>query len=309
MLKILKSHPIRVPVGELMGRFHRSRAASCLVWAPRQSAVRIEYSNEVVREAGRLERGVLYGTRKGATVRVAAARREQSVTGDPRLAGLDLLGTFASRPRGEVFLTDPDIQHLELTGGSIALVVAATKAGFFVYEPDGTIQTIKSYQEFSIAPWAPAPKTRKPRTWWIAAACAALILASASAMMWRDFTRTRPLGLILREDADQLRISWNRNAFRFPARLEIADGSQRDWIPVNADLASATYVRRTGDVQVRLIAGARSETAHFVGGEPSYVVREDVARLESEASRLRGELESRQERASLLQKRIQSRLK
>lgn len=296
-----------------MGRFHRARDASCLVWAPRESAVRIEYSNEVVREAGRLERGVLYGTRKGATLRVAAARREQSVHGDPRLAGLELLGTFASRPRGEVFLTDPDIEHLELTGGSIALVVAATKAGFFVYEPDGTLQTIRSYQEFSIAPRAPAPKRRRPTrqslTRWIAAAGAALMLAPVVVLLWRDFTRTRPLGLAMREEADQLRISWNRNAFKFPARLEIADGNQREWIPVNAGLAGITYLRRTGDVQVRLIAGARSETAHFVGGEPSYAVRQDIAHLESEASRLRAELQRGQERAALLQKRIQRRLK
>lgn len=306
MLNNVITQPKQMPRPRLGGRHRRRREAQYLVWAPRESAVRIEYSSEVLREAARAEKGVLYGKRDGATFRVTAARREQPVEGDPRLASLDLLGTFASRPRGEIFLTDSDIEHLELTGGSIALVMAGTNAGFFVYEPDGAIQTIKSYREFSFAD-PPAkekllafPKQR------IALACVAVF---ACALALGEFLRTPPLALAVHEDAGQLLICWNRNTFAAPARLEISDGSWHDWIPVYSDLSSATYVRRTTDVQVRLIAGRRSETAHFVAAGPSPALREDVERLESEASALRAQLEAGQSRIALLQTRITRQLK
>ncbi len=291
---------MRVP-GGLVGRFHRMQR-TYLEWWPPESPLRIGYSNEVVREAARADKGVLYGTRDGTGMRVIAVRREQAVNRDPRLNGLELLGTFASRARGEIFLTDPDLEHLEMTGGSIALVISGTKAGFFVYQPDGTIETIKSYREFSFAAPGPKRKLQKRRKAWAVAAGVALLIA----LIFEKTPRTRPLALSIRDEAGQLIMTWNPPAA--PARLEIADGGRLERIPV-AGLASATYVRRSGDVQVRLVSGARSETAHFVAVDPQPPLQKEVARLEAEASALRGEIERGRGRIESLRKQIRRRLK
>ncbi len=289
-----------------MSRFHGMQVPHYRVWAPPETSVRVEYSEEVLREAARHERGVLYGTRDGATLRVIAARREQPER-DSRISNLDLLGTFACRERGEIFLTEPDLQHLELTGGSIALVVAGTNAGFFVYEPDGAIQTIQSYREFSLVDRpaaAPVPsgdnKVDRPdrRKLWISLACLIPLAVSVA-----HVPRARPIALSVHEDAHQLRITWNPAAFT-NARLEIADGLERNWIPVPPRLASATYVPHSSDVRIRLIAGSRSENAHFVGVDVTPEV-EHVKQLESEAESLRARLTRGAERTSRLQTAIQ----
>jgi hypothetical protein len=271
------------------------------VWAPSQSPVRIEYPSEVLHEAGRHESGLLYGVRDGANVRVVAARRDP----DARLSKFDLLGIFASRARGEVFLTEADLEHLEQTGGSIALVLAGINAGFFVHEPGGAIQTIKSYQEFCILD-RPPPKLDRRKVW-ISLACFA---ALAFPFVTRAFSRTPPLDLSVREEASQLRISWNPQSFP-AARLEITDGAERSWIPVTHNLSSATYVPLTGDVLIRLTAGARSENAHFIGIEtgiePAPVV-DPLKQLKSEAETLRAKLAERSQRIAQLQAAVQATL-
>jgi hypothetical protein len=223
---------------------------------------------EVLREAARHERGLLYGMRDGETIRLIAARRDQSLR-DDRLAQLDLLGIYALRARGEIFLTESDLEHLERTGGSLALLISGIHAGFFVYEPDGVIQTIKSYQEFSLfdRPPEPAPrptKRMKRSKLWISLAC---LTALAIPVIANALQPAKPLNLSVREDAHQLRIFWAATTFP-SARLEIADGASRTWIDVGAGVSSATYVRLTGDVSVYLIDGTRSESAHFIGPDP-----------------------------------------
>lgn len=267
-------------------RRQRPNSRRFTLWAPSQAAVKIEFTDEVLREAARSERSVLYGTRTGERLRIAALRPQ---------SGMELLGTAASRPRGEVFMTESDLELLERASGSVALVVAGNRAGFFVYEPDGTIQTIKSYQEFTLA--APAPKPRRFERKWFALAFAAALLAIPGLVKPEP-----PIGLAVREDSGQLRISWNPASA--PTRLEINDGAQRDWIPVTPGLASATYVSATGDVTVRLIAGKRSETAHFVSGKPDIAVRTDIRRLHSEASSLRSQIEEQRSLAASLKQRV-----
>jgi hypothetical protein len=99
-------------------------------------------------------------------VRVTSAR--------PR-PGLNPVGIFAARWRGEVFLTEEDILRLEtlekvnhlndnLAGGAIALVIAGVHAGFFVRELDGSMQTIQSHEEFKIR--ALSPKTNRVARLW-----------------------------------------------------------------------------------------------------------------------------------------------
>ena len=271
---------------------------------------------EVLREAARHERGLLYGIRDGATVRLIAARRDQA-NRDDRLARLDLLGIYALRARGEIFMTELDLEHLERTGGSLALLVAGIQAGFFVYEPDGVIQTIKSYQEFSLfdRPPEPAPVRKKRfdrKKLWISLACLA---ALAVPVIAPGFQPARPLALSVRADARQLKISWTATTFA-SARLEIADGAARTWIPVPADLSSATYVPVTGDVSIYLIDGTRTEFAHFISVEPFPAAApppaapievptapeiEHVKQLESQVEALHADLARGRQRAARLQ--------
>jgi hypothetical protein len=297
-------------------RVQRKTASQNRVWAPPESPVRIEYSMEVLREAARHERGLLYGIRDGATVRLIAARRDQA-NRDDRLARLDLLGIYALRARGEIFMTELDLEHLERTGGSLALLVAGIQAGFFVYEPDGVIQTIKSYQEFSLfdRPPEPAPVPKKRfdrKKLWISLACLA---ALAVPVIAPGFQPARPLALSVRADARQLKISWTATTFA-SARLEIADGAARTWIPVPADLSSATYVPVTGDVSIYLIDGTRTEFAHFISVEPFPAAAplpaapievptapeiEHVKQLESQVEALHADLARGRQRAARLQ--------
>lgn len=146
------------------------------VWFPPQSPVRIEYSRELLRlllprQDEEYATGVLYGTRGAGAVRVSSAK--------PRI-GLEAVGIFAARWRGEVFLTEPDILRLEAlddlnnvnnmnnvdsevdSSEAIALVIAGGQGGFFVRSPDGSMQTLQSYQEFPVrAPSLEATRATK----------------------------------------------------------------------------------------------------------------------------------------------------
>ena len=119
--------------------------------------------------------------------------------------GLAPVGIFVCRARGEVFLTDDDLANFEKHQGVLALVVAGGRAGFFVREPDGSVQAIRSHEEFKVADAASRPVPRRidaaaelpaPRSaWWQArlawkrvAACAALLAVPAGA-----FAYLRPL--------------------------------------------------------------------------------------------------------------------
>ena len=94
--------------------------------------MRIEYSSALLREVhleahGGDSSGTLFGIPVEGGFRVVAARvhvREN----DPLLAGLKPVSIFAARTRGEVFLTEPDLERLQ--DHAIALVVVGDDAGF-----------------------------------------------------------------------------------------------------------------------------------------------------------------------------------
>jgi hypothetical protein len=159
--------PLGSPVVKptLISRLAGAASEPFRVWFPPQSPLRIEYSRELLRlllprQDGEYSSGVLYGARTAGGVRVISARP---------LADLEPVGVFAARWCGEVFLTEPDILRLEnmdeelesggATGG-IALVIAGGFGGFFVREPNGSMQTVQSYQEFPIR----APSLQPTRT-------------------------------------------------------------------------------------------------------------------------------------------------
>jgi proteasome lid subunit RPN8/RPN11 len=125
--------------------------------------------------------GLLYGVHEGRTIRIMAIRpaacehaagpafrlsekdraalREQMRHDpeDPRLEGLVCVGWYVSHTRTEISLTESDQEIFAsyfAQPWQVTLVVRPSRggnmwAGFFVREPDGTVNASRSYQEFS----------------------------------------------------------------------------------------------------------------------------------------------------------------
>jgi hypothetical protein len=188
--------------------------------------------------------GVLYGVRYGKTIRLVATRGR---------AGIEPVGVFASRVRGEVFLTEEDLKRFEKAEACVAMVISGEVGGFFVRDAAGSIETVRSYEEFPIQrPIDPTPvpivKTRK----WAWAACLLLI----PLLFYRP--HHPQLALTVREAGGQLRISWNVPTTE---TLTILDAGERTYVPILQDQSTATYSRRSGDVTV----GIGSAKVRFVG--------------------------------------------
>jgi hypothetical protein len=273
-----------------MGGYSRTQNIQYRMWAPPESRVRIEYSTDVLKQLRRDSAnmdvgGILFGLRNGNELRVSAARSMKAdvlESNDPLLAGLDAVGIFIARPRGEVFLTESDLKRFEQVDvpDGVALVVAGSRAGFFLREAGGSIQSIRSYREFSLAEDSsrstPLAKPTPPGQFipayaWILLGCFALLVVSILARsVWTWSHPQPPLDLAVHLVAGQLRIGWNPAVATKPARLEIRDGVRKTTIPITAPLANATYAPQTGDVEVRLLvsdgsAPPRSEIVRFLG--------------------------------------------
>jgi hypothetical protein len=164
-------------------------------WGVDDSPIAIEYSLVVLEEIrqqvsqgllrfsrGGIEvGGVLYGTREARKIRIQAIRpipcdhatgpsfalsaddRAQLETmlaeeaHDPHLQGLVRLGWFVSHTRGELTMTQGDLEMFSTyfrEPWQTTLVIrpgrgSAMRAAFFVWEPDGTVRTEHSYKEFN----------------------------------------------------------------------------------------------------------------------------------------------------------------
>ena len=298
-------------------------------WCPPQSPLRIEFPPELlhdIRLVGspqpprrvplrwipRLNRvvnqssGLLFGVRHEDEVRVLAVQASE---------GLSPLGIFVCRERGEVFLTDDDLVSFENHQGVLALVIAGGRAGFFVREPDGSVQAIRSHEEFRMADAASRPSVDTnaaaefpipaPRAWWQpwlawkrVMACVAFLVVPAAGFAY--LRPHRPIALAIREEAGQLMIGWNGNSLAEGSRLEIQDGSERTILMLPANVSSATYGLQGDDVQVRLstetrMGGAHWEAARFVTKTPrrptpSSTLQDRIRTLTTEAEQLRRSL-------------------
>jgi hypothetical protein len=134
-------------------------------WNPPQSPVRVEFPpqlpSEVALEPAGETRGSLYGLQHGGEIRVLVARSEagglpaRGRARDEHLVGLEKIGIFVRRARGEVFLAESDLERFEGQRAAVALVIAGDRAGFFVRQADGSIQTIRSHEEFTFTPGEP----------------------------------------------------------------------------------------------------------------------------------------------------------
>lgn len=277
-----------VSVWPVVSRFARPRAAPVRTWAPPESPLRIEYSPALLREVGMAGEtvdasGLLYGVRDGHVIRVAATRAR---------AGLRPVGVFASRPRGQVFLTEEDLEKFEKAEALVALVISGSRGGFFVRDAAGSIETVRSYQEFSF--YAPAPAAAKRKRIW--AWCLALF------PLFYLVPRPPPLAIKLSEDAGQLRISWNRPA---PSTLTIRDGGRETAISIDPRQSSVTYARRTGDVAISMGAAH----ARFVGPAPPMGdmerMRASIAELARRVTALRAARAAGKHKVAALLRRLQ----
>jgi len=232
--------------------------------------------------------GVLYGVRYGKTIRLVATRGR---------AGIEPVGVFASRVRGEVFLTEEDLKRFEKADACVAMVISGEVGGFFVRDASGSIETVRSYEEFPIhKPMEPVPIPVVKKRWWGWAACLLLI----------PFLFYRPhhpqLALTVREAGGQLRISWNVPTME---TLTILDAGERTYAPILQDQSTATYARRSGDVTV----GIGPAKVRFVGPElpPSEIEREraGVAALRAKVASLRTAMALGETQIVALERRLQ----
>lgn len=231
--------------------------------------------------------GTLYGVRSGKTVRVVSTRGQ---------TGLSAIGVFASRVRGEVFLTEDDLERFETAGASAALVIAGERCGFFVRDAGGALETVRSYEEFFIqAAASPAVKQRR----WTWASTFALLPLLAFAIPHRP---APPLELRLQERAGQLRISWNRQS-RDP--LTILDGGSLITVDVKPDQFGMTYARRSGDVLVKLGAAQARFVGHPVASTGAEEAQAGIREMKARLAKLRRERAAGKARIAALQRRLQ----
>jgi hypothetical protein len=245
-------------------------------WEPARSSVKVEFRPEVLQEmrsANRREdaRGFLFGKREGDVVRVVSAGVE------PR-EELDTLGVYIARIRGEVFLTDDDLEHVENVKDGIALVMAGRRAGFFTREADGSIQAVRSHEEFVVMEPPPeasasAPPIRNQRHPWIPPVkmwkrlvIAAAVFAGTAAAMSSFYGRMMlpKLDVTLRAANGQLILGWDRAAVASGAAyLEIREGDVSSRTPLAVDSSGATYFPKTDHVDVWLSSGDRTGMAQW----------------------------------------------
>ena len=154
-----------------------------------------------------------------------------------------------------------------------------------------------------IPQYAPYPNTGRKMPWTIIGiVVAALIIAVIGMRFFGPQLNAEPLSLAVIEHDGQLQIQWNRASQSIAGSgggtLQIVDGQDKRDIPMSRiELAQGnfTYVRRSGDVQVRLIVltsgGQRMEEAsRFLGVAPSTVDASELDTLKVERDALRDEV-------------------
>jgi hypothetical protein len=276
-----------------MSRFARMQGGPTRIWAPPESPFRIEYSPALLREvrlaSGGVDAfGVLYGVRHAQTIRVVATRGR---------GGLEPVGVFASRVRGKVFLTEEDLERFEKADACVALVISGDHGGFFVRDASGSIETVRSYEEFSLqGPVMPRPVVVEKKRKWAWAFCILLI----PLLFYRP--HHPQLALTLRENGGQLQIAWSVPT---TSTLTILDGGERTYVPIAPDQSTATYARRSGDVTV----GIGSAQARFVGPAlpPTEIqqIRAGVVALHARIAMLRATRAAEETTIAQLERRLQ----
>jgi hypothetical protein len=297
-------------------------------WAPAKSAVKIEFPPDIIHDiraqtVTNQDRGYLFGRREGNEVRISTAIRTPQV-GDPRTLGTEPVGIYIVRARGEVFLTDADLEQVDRVPGGVALVIAGGRAGFFAREADGTMQAVRSHEEFLVATAATQAEPLSPpraaflvpprNAWKWALALTGLLGGPVAALAFLLPAASRPIEIALHETNGQLIIQWDPRITTQPgALLEITDADNRTVLPVAPGGGSATYAAHSGHVEILLSTETRTGRVHWTSPqftppvEPGPAaefhspdqIQEDMAQLESQAAYLRTALVRR--RAKVVQ--------
>ena len=108
-----------------------------LRWSPADSPVSVEFPPDLpaklAADARKQEsRGLLSGV---------AGRSHVQILREADSASRSAVAMFSVRPRGLVFLTEADLEFMEQSEVSTALVIAGDRAGVFVKASDGTLQS------------------------------------------------------------------------------------------------------------------------------------------------------------------------
>ncbi|MEO5923398.1 MAG: hypothetical protein ABIR70_06195 [Bryobacteraceae bacterium] len=298
-------------------------------WAPNKSSVKVEFPPDIIHDIraqspGEHDRGYLFGRRESNEVRISTAIRTPEA-GDPRIAGTEPVGIYITRARGEVFLTDADLEQVDRLSGGIALVIAGGRAGFFAREADGSMQAVRSHEEFLVAEAATQAdpqltrrksQTSRPNLWKWAFGFTGLLAGPVAALAYlQPMLPPPPIELSLHETQGQLVIQWDPKAATSPdAFLEITEAEGRTVLPVAPGSSSATYAARSGDVEILLSTSTRSGRIHWTSARfvPPVVVapvtefrspeeiEEDMVQLQSQAAYLRQAIARRQAKVQQL---------
>jgi proteasome lid subunit RPN8/RPN11 len=153
--------------------------------------------------------------------------------------------------------------------------------------------------------YAPVPSAKRSWLAWglsVAGVLVVAVLAVAGLRFFNANTPREPLALAVYEHDSQLRIEWNHASATIrdatQGTVEIVDGKDTQTVPLNAeDLArgSFTYMRRTGDIQVRMevqnSAGIKTqEASRFLGVPPRPIAADELETTKQERDTLQADV-------------------
>ena len=170
----------------------------------------------------------------------------------------------------------------------------------------------------AIAQPSPYPNTGRRIPWAIiAVVVAALLVAVAGLKYFGPQLNADPLSLGMIEQNGQLQIQWNRASRSIlnaaGGTLEIVDGQDKRRIPMTrGELAqgSFTYVRQSGDVEIRLAVTASGgqpviEASRFLGVAPRQADSREAQELKVERDALQAEVTLLRQQSGAQAARIQ----
>jgi hypothetical protein len=164
--------------------------------------------------------------------------------------------------------------------------------------------------EYSVPSFATLPERSPapPRGRWLWLALWAIAVSAAGyvavhAWFLHTNAASEPISLAIAERQGQLQIEWNHNAAPVESAtggsLEIIDGADAQTIPLTPQILTQgrfTYLRKTGDVEVRMTVDSASgaklqEASRFLGRQPSGASpSEDLKTLQQRRDALEAEV-------------------
>jgi hypothetical protein len=209
------------------------------------------------------------------------------------------------RSRGDVFLTDQDLEFAERSGAEFTLVLAGGRGGFFVPEKDGSILAIRSHHEFAVPSATPVRKSSFSRSWLNAVAMAGCLVLAVAAALYAEPRAV--LTLSVHEEAGQLIAAWSPGV---RGTLEIRSQNRSIQLPVLVQETTATFQHETGDVDFLLttLDGVTREEHISIADSSrrqapaALPLADQITKLEAEHERLTAEANANRVRLAQLEK-------